>query len=132
MTSPFTDCWYWLGSKVQTRGLIYGTHWDGIRNRRAHIVMYESEVGPVPDGMELDHLCRNTLCVNPGHLEPVTHRLNILRGESPGAKNAKKTHCPKGHSYDAKDAIRRYCKLCRTTWAREYYWRVRREKLGLC
>src|SRR5258706_4638754 len=57
--SVFIDCWYWLGSTKTTRGLIYGTFWDGVRNRPAHAVMYESEIGKVPKGMELDHLCRN-------------------------------------------------------------------------
>jgi len=82
----FNDCWYWLGSKKQTKKFVYGTFWDGKRNRNAHIVMYESEIGFVPEGMELDHLCRNTLCVNPEHLEPVTHRINVLRGKSPGCR----------------------------------------------
>lgn len=126
-TTPmtFTDCWYWLGSKKQTRGLIYGTYWDGTRNRPAHVGVYESEVGNIPQGMELDHLCRNTLCVNPKHLEPVSHRVNVLRGQSPGALNAKKTHGPCGHVYDAKDPIRRYCGVCRTKWHKEYYRRNR-------
>ena len=119
----FIDCWYWLGSKKMTRGLLYGTFFDGIRNRPAHVGVYESEIGFIPKGLELDHLCRNTLCVNPEHLEPVTHRINVLRGTSPGALNAKKTIAPCGHLYTGKDNERRYCKPCRTKWAREYYHR---------
>ncbi len=119
----FTDCWQWLGSTRQTKKLIYGTVWDGIRNRPAHVVMYESEVGPVPKGMELDHLCRNTICVNPEHLEPVSHRINVLRGVSPGALNAQKKIAPCGHPYTGQDGERRYCKPCRTIWHRNYYRR---------
>lgn len=119
----FTDCWIWLGSKKQTRGLVYGTFWDGKRNRHAHVGVYESEVGAIPNGMEIDHLCRNTLCVNPKHLEPVSHRINVLRGISPGALNAKKTFAPCGHPYSGEDSRRRYCKPCRTTWHRNYYHR---------
>ena len=119
----FTDCWYWLGSKKESRGLIYGTFWDGKRNRNAHVVMYESEIGPIPEGMELDHLCRNTLCVNPAHLEPVTHRENLIRGNGFSGLNARKVAAPCDHLYSGKDLIRRYCKPCRTKWHREYFHR---------
>lgn len=64
---------------------------------KAHRVSYELLVGPIPPGLELDHLCRNRKCVNPAHLEPVTHRENGLRGVGVGAKNAAKTHCTNGH-----------------------------------
>jgi len=77
----------------------YGILRMGCRNQRAHVLSYEHYVGPVPNGLELDHLCRNTLCVNPTHLEAVTHKVNVLRGEGWAAKNARKTHCPQGHSY---------------------------------
>jgi hypothetical protein len=66
-----------------------------------HRVAYELLVGPIPEGLELDHLCRNTRCVNPEHLEPVTGRENLMRAVSSwAAKNAAKTHCPQGHPYD--------------------------------
>ncbi|MEV8638105.1 HNH endonuclease signature motif containing protein [Streptosporangium sp. NPDC051023] len=61
---------------------------------------YEHFVEPIPDGWEPDHLCRVRACVNPGHLQPVTHKENVLRGESPWAVNARKTHCVHGHPFD--------------------------------
>ena len=63
----------------------------------AHRIGYEQLVGPIPKGLELDHLCRVRHCVNPDHLEPVTHKENTLRGSCPAAVNARKTHCKRGH-----------------------------------
>lgn len=90
-------CWEWQGNKnTQGRGQFYANG----RQHQAHRVAYEILVGPVPDGLELDHLCRNPICANPDHLEPVTHRENILRGYNPAAANARKTHCKRGHPFD--------------------------------
>lgn len=90
------DCWLWqAGSMPQG----YGNFFYNPGTLGAHVFAYETLVGPVLDGLELDHLCRNPACVNPAHLEPVTHRENCLRGISPAAFHAKKTHCPKGHPY---------------------------------
>src|ERR1700755_3231525 len=87
-------CWVWVGAmdgggygRVYTKG-----------RPRAHKAAWVYLRGPVPDGLELDHLCRNRACVNPKHLEPVTHRENLLRGMAPAAINSRKTHCPKGHA----------------------------------
>ena len=91
------DCWIWTGS-VAARG--YGSVWWDGKLRRAPRVIYEWHRGPIPRGLELDHLCRVHACVNPAHLEPVLHRVNILRGVGMGARNARKTHCPRGHAYD--------------------------------
>lgn len=63
----------------------------------AHRLMYQMFVGPIPDGLVIDHLCRNRKCVNPAHLEAVTHQTNILRGEGCSVLHAFKTHCIKGH-----------------------------------
>lgn len=84
-----------------------------------HRFAYELLVGPIPAGLTLDHLCRNRACVNPTHLEPVTCRDNLLRGESFSAMNAKVASCPQGHLYDLvntyyrPDRYGRQCRICR-------------------
>ena len=108
------DCWAWRGGK-QSGGygaLVVGSRTDGSRRVvLAHRWSYEYAVGPIEGGLDIDHLCRNRACVNPLHLEPVTHRVNCLRGVSPCAIHAQKTHCPHGHPYDA--VTRRGSRLCR-------------------
>ena len=111
-------CWVWTGS-VKKNG--YGQFKYGGRQGKMmypHRVMYELMVGIIPSGLELDHLCRNKLCINPQHLEPVTHRENVLRGISPPALCATKTHCPHGHEYNQKntyvrpDGKGKFCIVC--------------------
>lgn len=115
-------CWVWTAGRV---GGGYGTFTVDRRAQVAHRFAYELLVGPVPDGLQLDHLCRNRQCVNPAHLEPVTARTNLLRGEGVAAKNARKTHCNRGHAYTAettyvyKDTGHRLCKVCQRQWQRE-------------
>lgn len=76
-----TGCWQWLhGTNSIGYGQLHVRHSKPRRMAYAHRVYYERHVGPVPDGLELDHLCRNPGCVNPEHLEPVTHAENIRRG----------------------------------------------------
>ncbi len=87
-------CWLWKGAR-HTEG--YGILKINRRDYRAHRLTYAILVGPIPDGLELDHLCRNRAYVNPEHLEAVTRKENILRGESGSARNARKTHCHNGH-----------------------------------
>jgi hypothetical protein len=72
-------CWRWKGGQ---NGPGYSMFWLDGQMRYAHRLVYELLVGPIPEGLELDHLCRNRACVNPAHLEPVTHSLNVLRGTS--------------------------------------------------
>lgn len=75
-----TPCWLWRGSHT-SHG--YGdARGYGVGRRRAHIITYEHARGPVPDGLELDHLCGNRRCINPDHLEAVTHRVNVQRGRA--------------------------------------------------
>lgn len=94
---------------------IWGLKEDGVGGQRfyAHRVMYTALVGTIPDGLTLDHLCRNRPCVNPDHLEPVTYRENILRSRNAAAENARKTHCIRGHELPPPDERgRRTCKPC--------------------
>lgn len=95
---PETDCWGWTGG-LDTDG--YGQVRSPVKRRtiRAQRAVYEAMRGPIPKRLELDHLCRVRCCVNPDHLEPVTHQENTLRGIGPSAQHARKTHCPKGHPY---------------------------------
>jgi hypothetical protein len=93
---PNSGCWLWTAS-LTTAG--YGSIGVGAgRTRNAHIVSWNLHRGDVPDGLELDHLCRNRACVNPDHLEPVTGRENVRRGLL-GVLAVKPTNCPQGHEY---------------------------------
>ena len=91
-------CWTWTGATDGSGR--YGSFSVNGKLERAHRVAYRIAIGPVPEGLVLDHLCKVTLCVNPRHLEPVTQRENVMRGDSLQAANARKTHCPRGHAYD--------------------------------
>lgn len=102
-------CWLWNGA-VQSRG--YGSVGDGGRTHLAHRWVYERLVGPIPDGLTIDHLCRVKRCVNPDHLEPVTAAVNLRRWAD-GI-----THCPRGHAYDDVNTYvnprgERQCRACR-------------------
>lgn len=88
------------------------------REQYAHRAAYQYLRGPIPDGLQLDHLCWVRRCVNPAHLEVVTARVNTLRGENPAAQNARKTHCHRGHPFDEANTYwrpdgGRDCKACR-------------------
>jgi hypothetical protein len=110
------SCWLWTAG-LFTAG--YGLFWDGERTVGAHRFSYELLVGVIPDGMVLDHLCRVHSCVNPSHLEPVTHRENILRGDGIPARRARQTHCLNGHELVGENIYRvstrpnvRHCRAC--------------------
>lgn len=115
-------CWRWTASLNEDG---YGVFSIAGTPCSAHRWSYENSVGPIPDGAELDHLCHTNStcqaaaeclhrrCVNPAHLEPVEHRVNVLRGTGFAAINAAKESCPQGHEYHAKaDGKGRYCKTC--------------------
>lgn len=106
---PMSGCWLWIGG-IRRDG--YGQIWANRRQRLAHVVMYEMARRLVPPGLELDHKCRTRSCVNPAHLEAVTHRENIRRGST-----ANKTACVHGHPFDlANTGFRRsggrFCRTC--------------------
>lgn len=108
-----SGCWEWTGAVGSTG---YGQiTW---RNGRlyVHRVAYEALYGPIPEGLSIDHLCRNTLCVNPLHLEAVPQRENVRRGESPSTILARENRCRRGHdltsAYITK-AGRRQCRTCK-------------------
>ena len=109
------ECWRWLAS---FDGRSYGQFClrHG-KNVRAHRYAYEQIRGLIPPGLDIDHLCRNRWCVNPWHLEIVTRRTNLLRGDTLAAGEADRTHCPSGHPYDEENTYHyrglRYCRACR-------------------
>jgi len=120
---PNSGCWLWFGASSDG----YGYIGCGGRNRLAHRVSYEIHRGPIPEGLELDHLCRLHCCVNPDHLEAVTCKVNIgrgLTGETARRRQMDKTHCPKGHPYDETNTIwretkyGRWCRACMQTRAK--------------
>lgn len=108
-------CWEWPAQSCFDSG--YGRFTIQTRNVRAHRVSYVWEYGDIPDGLQLDHLCRNRRCVRPDHMEAVTSRTNTLRGVSPVAENAVKTHCTRGHEFTPENTYehggRRHCRACR-------------------
>ena len=92
------ECWVWHGAVGNSRRNKYGVVGVKGRNRQATHVVYEIMVGPIESGLVIDHLCRNTLCVNPAHLEPVTRRENMERGQHANGLSLQ-THCSRGHEF---------------------------------
>lgn len=119
-----SGCWLFTGARASGYGRISkGGHSGGIAP--AHRVVYEALVGPIPDGLQLDHLCRVRHCVNPAHLEPVTPRENLLRGETLTSQHAAKTHCVNGHALSSENVRMtregsRRCRTCERFWRRDF------------
>lgn len=109
----FDACWPWLKG---INGNGYGSaSWFG-KIRATHRIAYELVIGPIPEGMDLDHVCHtrdrscqggrtcaHRRCVNPAHLEPVPNLVNVMRGQSPHARAARQTHCEQGHEFTAEN-----------------------------
>lgn len=116
-------CWEWQ-AKLNKQG------YAQFGRTYVHRLTYQALEGPIPDGLELDHLCQNPACGNPGHLEPVTHAENIRRG-----KAATKTHCVSGHELSGENLIiksrriggatYRQCRICLAAQNRAYQTRKR-------
>jgi hypothetical protein len=130
-------CWIWPGSKSNGGyAHVRVLQPDGSRpGRGLHRVVYEHRVGPVPEGLDLDHLCRVRACCNPAHLEPVTPRENILRGVGVSALNAIKTHCIHGHEFTPENTARdksgrRQCRECSRAAIRRNYWRHKEKRMS--
>lgn len=127
---PNSGCWLWTGTTIKDG---YGQISIHGRGQMAHRVSYETFVGPIPEGMTIDHLCRITCCINPDHLQPVTNTQNILRGVAPSARNAVKTHCLHGHPlsganlYITRDGLHRRCRTCTNRRTRDFERKRRAE-----
>lgn len=131
------DCWMWTGARHwRGHGIFMLRLENGIRKHvQAHRFSYELIIGPIPKGKHLDHIeCNNPPCVNPAHTIPVTLEENVMRGNSPAAINARKTHCKRGHLFDEqnikwKAPLRgRNCRICLRQYDRDR--RARRKLLS--
>lgn len=112
---PESGCWVWIGA---LSGNGYGSLWWEGKTRSSHIVVYELLVGPVADGLVLDHICRTPCCCNPYHLEPVTESINIKRGTAWHHFQGLTDMCQRGHEWGPHNTIygkdgRRRCRACR-------------------
>jgi hypothetical protein len=119
-------CWIWNSTlDGGGYGIIRTSGGDG-RYVKAHRAVYELAVGRIPDGLQLDHLCKMRRCVNPEHLEPVTAQINTLRSDSPSARNAAKDSCKHGHVFTDDNTYVtpqgwRQCRTCLRSARRRYY-----------
>jgi len=123
----FSRCWNWTGD-IDRKG--YAKFWYNGKTGRGAQFVYKVFRGPIPKGHEPDHLCKNTSCVNPEHLDAVTRHENLIRGDSPVGINARKLRCYKGHPFNAKNTYvvmrnghpQRSCRKCSTERTMKRYW----------
>lgn len=138
------QCWDWTAATYGNGYGCIGSGGRGARNLLAHRLFYETMVGPIPSNMEIDHLCRNRRCVRPKHMEVVDHRTNTLRGDTITGRQARQTHCKRGHLLSGYNLIvsrngKRWCRTCQRSWQsspaqlqkRRVRDRVRRSSSGL-
>ena len=121
------DCWEWTACLIRGG---YSQFSENGKNVLGHRWAYEHWIGPIPEGLEIDHLCRNRWCVNPEHLEVVTRKENIDRSPIEISKTRRKlTHCPQGHPYSGENLIitirrnngrNRICRECHRIQSLEY------------
>jgi HNH endonuclease len=107
--------------------------WKG-KKRLVHRVVYELMKGPIPNGMTLDHLCRVEPCINTDHLEPVSMKTNIRRGDGLAGRNARKTHCRNGHPFSIENTYiypngNRSCRICGRAMSNAWYRKMHELKL---
>ncbi len=117
---PITGCWMWMSYLNKH---LYSRITIKSRNYTGHRISYLAFRGPIPRGMELDHLCRNRWCCNPDHLEIVTSKENTMRGTSFAAVNAARTTCKAGHTFDMTRRgkhVQRGCRTCRRAAVARY------------
>ncbi len=133
----FEHCWLWMAGKdPKGYGMFYVAAGQMVR---AHRWAYEDLRAEIPAGLVIDHLCRTPACVNPWHLEPVTDRINVLRGFGPGARALRRSECLRGHRYAETGVIRsgrRVCRECLLRYQEEYHKLtfqevMRRKELGI-
>jgi len=130
-------CWQWVGC-LNENGYGHFRNEQG-KTVRAHLYSLKHAGICIPEGKEPDHLCRNRACVRPEHMEVVTRRINLLRGNGRTAENASKTHCPQGHPYDESNTrrvirrnglIQRQCKACDRDRNNRRYREIKRRVLS--
>lgn len=128
---PNSGCWLWLGALRDSHDG-YGCAGWRTKTWRTHKLVYTILCGEVPDGKVVDHTCRNRICCNPDHLEAVTQKVNVHRGEGIAAKNLLKTHCRQGHPYEGDNLYawnnQRFCVTCSTLYKQRYATRKQLEK----